>query len=448
MTKHYGKVFTSYIRSIFLAFIALYFLLYPATILIQDLQDPGLKNGQMPQFTYRWHRSLSEGFASWANDRVVSRKASKVTYLDISATEWPMFSAVFYLWATESLQNNWQKDQSSHELMPKEYAEKSIQAAIKLIIDPDNASWVIEHWGENYLQQENLFYRMLLIAGLTSYQKITADAQYQPLLQEQVDSLSAEIEASPYGLLDDYPGQCFPIDILPAIAVIKRADDILGTDHSEFVQQSIRAFQDSRLDIKTGLPSYRADSRTGQGYGDARGVGLSLMLIWSPELWPDVSQQWYEQYEKQFWNNGLLISGFYEFSRNKPVKPFFFEIDAGPVVAGYGTAANGFGLAAARVNNKIQQAYPLATEALVASWPLPDGTLLMPKLLSNFTEAPYLGEAALLFAMTREKVFNNSQMSNVSLPYFVYLFLLFYILTGMACLITAMKIILNLHRTK
>jgi hypothetical protein len=365
LSQYYGKTLISYIRSLVLAFIAFYFLLYPATRLIQDLQDPALKNGQIPQFTYRWHRNISDGFASWAMDRVESCKASKVAFLDISGTEWPMFSAVFYLWATEVLQNNWQKNQSNSELMPKKYAEESIKAAIKLIIDPDNASWVVEHWGKNYLHQENLFYRMLLIAGLTSYQNITADNQYEALLRDQVTNLSAEIAASPYGLVDDYPGQCYPVDMVLAIAVIKRADELLGSDHTLFVQRSLRAFQGGRLDVKTGLPSYSANSRTGMGYGDARGIGLSLMLIWAPELWPEVSQQWYEQYTKQFWNEGFIISGFYEFSKKIPVEALFFEIDAGPVVGGYGTAASGFGLAAARVNNKVEQAYPLATEALV-----------------------------------------------------------------------------------
>ena len=65
------------------------------------------------------------------------------------------------------------------------------------------------------------------------------------------------------------------MDILPAIAAIHRADALLGTDHSEFVRRAIRAFKGNAIDPLTGLPTYVADSRSGQGYGPARGVGIT-----------------------------------------------------------------------------------------------------------------------------------------------------------------------------
>ena len=47
---------------------------------------------------------------------------------------------------------------------------------------------------------------MLVIAALTSHARLTGDKEYLPLLKDQVDSLSAELDASRHGLLDDYPG--------------------------------------------------------------------------------------------------------------------------------------------------------------------------------------------------------------------------------------------------
>jgi hypothetical protein len=38
---------------------------------------------------------------------------------------------------------------------------------------------------------------------------------------------------------------------------------------------------------------------------------------------------------------------------------------------------------------------------LVTSWPLPNGTCYLPKALSNAADAPCLGEAAILFNLTR-----------------------------------------------
>src|SRR4030042_516987 len=145
---------------------------------------------------------------------------------------------------------------------PRSYAQRAISAAAALITDPNHATWVREHWGDNYLTKENLFYRMLLISGLTSYQKLLSDRKYEDLLRSQVESLASELAESPYGLLDDYPGQCYPVDVLPAIAAIRRADAVLGTNHSEFAARAIRGFEGTRLDDDTGLPAYLVDSKT------------------------------------------------------------------------------------------------------------------------------------------------------------------------------------------
>ena len=56
----------------------------------------------------------------------------------------------------------------------------------------------------------------------------------------------------------------------------------------------------------------------------------------------------------------------------------------------------------------MQRAYELTAQALVAAWPLPNGTLLGPRLVSNFVDAPYIGETALLFAWSRMPAFPHA----------------------------------------
>ncbi|WNC67260.1 hypothetical protein RI845_12100 [Thalassotalea nanhaiensis] len=437
-----GNKLSSWAESIVLLFISFYIFLIPAGILVIDLQDAGLKNNDIPSFTYRWHSRISKDIVAWSAERVDAEMGSNLSINDISGTEWPMFSAVFFLWSTEALQDNWALNPDASQQAPVEYSKDAIEAAAQLIVDPDNASWVKQHWGDNYLHKENAFYRMLLISGLSSYQKLTGDDQYKEILVDQVNSLTNELDHSPFGLLDDYPGECYPVDILPAIAAIKRANELIGVDDSEFVKRSLRAFQGNALDSETNLPAYVANSKTGVGYGPARGVGISYMLIWAPELWPDTASRWYEQYEKYFWKESLLISGFHEFAINSN-NMAFSDVDSGPVIGGYGVAASAFGIGAARVNNRIQQSYALSTEALVASWPLPNGTLMIPRLLSNLSDAPYLGETALLFVLTRKALIKSEDSQEVYLPPFVYLFLTFYILSGAAIFRCAISPILK-----
>lgn len=403
-----------------------YFFVIPFFTLTFALLDPNLASGEPPRIAFRLHKSLSRRYETWARERVESGRAAQLNTQDISGTEWPMFSSIFYLWATESLQEAWEQDNSLARQAPAEYASGAIEAAAALIVDPNNAAWVKQHWGDNYLQRENLFYRMLLISGLTSYQKLSGQQAYESLLREQVESLSAEIDHSPYGLLDDYPGQCYPIDILPAIAAIQRADVVLGPDHSAFVQRAVRGFEENRLDPATGLPAYVANSRTGQGSGSARGVGISFMLIWAPELWPQTASDWYALYDDQFWKENWLIVGFREYPEGYPSFSIL-DVDAGPVIADYGTAASTFGIGAARANGHFGQAYGLSAEALAVSWPLPNGTLLFPRLLSNLSDAPYVGETALLFSLSRRSVVNETQTATRSLPFSVILILFSYL---------------------
>lgn len=410
--------------------LAIYFFLAPAGLVISELNDPGLRSNQIPRFAFSWHRQLSKKIERWARARVESGKAKALGLNNVSGTEWPMYTAVFYLWSTVALQEEWDKHPHSMGEAPKIYARPAIEAAAALIHDPNNANWVKLYWNDKYLTQENLFYRMLLISGLADYQRLLDRHEFESELRAQVETLAQEIDRSPYGLLDDYPGQCYPIDILPALAVIRRADAVLGTDNSKIVQRGIRAFQDGRLDPKTGLPAYICDSRTGLGRGSARGVEMSLMLTWSRSLWPELSDEWYARYEELFWQRGFFLAGFREFPKEAHEREWQIEVDAGPVISGYGTAASGFGIGAARANGRFDQAFALSAEALAISWPLPDGTRLAPRVLSNLSDAPYVGEAVLLFALTRHAETDVRNRTPGSIPFVVPLIVLFYASMG------------------
>jgi hypothetical protein len=437
------------VNAIIFVFLSAYVLLVPAGMLIRDLRDPGLGSDVVPRCAFRWHKALSPRYAKWARRRVEAGAATKLTTGDISGTEWPVFGSVFYLWATESLQEAFDENPASASTAPKDYARGAIEAAAALVADPNHASWVRDHWGDSYLEKENLFYRMLLISGLTSYQKLLGAGRYEDLLRSQVESLAKELDASPYGLLDDYPRQCYPVDILPAIAAIRRADVVLGTDHSEFAVRAIRGFQDTRLDRDTGLPAYIASSRTGRAADSARGVGLSFMLIWAPELWPETARDWYAKYEDQFWQQGRWLAGFREYSKDIDIGNFVFsDVDAGPVLYGYGAGACAFGVGAARAMGRFDHAYALGAELIVGSWPLPDGTLLGPRFLSNLSDAPYLGEAAVLFALTRRSIGPPQAVGQGTVPWSVHAVILLAICLGTGAILASVRKARRWHKHK
>src|SRR5690606_13741654 len=97
--------------------------------------------------------------------------------------------------------------------------------------------------------------------------------------------------------LNDYPGECYPIDVLAAVGFIRRADEVLSTDHSAFVARALRAFEGERADA-LGLVPYRVDLPSGAEVQPARGIGTSWILLFAPDLWPEKAREWYARYER------------------------------------------------------------------------------------------------------------------------------------------------------
>ncbi|MGI9241713.1 MAG: hypothetical protein ACR2RV_13005, partial [Verrucomicrobiales bacterium] len=389
--------------------VALWFFLIPFGITVHYLaSDRGLHEPGGSAFAFAWHQKLSPRYARYAEARVASGRAATMDTYDIAGTEWPLFGSVFYLWSTSQLQASWEADPSLSEVAPKEYAREAIEAATNLVLDENHATWVKAHWGaEEYLHRENVFYRMLVMWAIIEHHSLTGSGIHLGRLRTQVESLSAELAASPHGLLDDYPGQCYPTDVTAALAAIKHADRILGTDHDEFLQQALRGF-DGRLAEPFGLPPYAADADRGVPLDASRGCGNSYFCCFAPEVWPQLGDGWYHAYVENFWQANWFAAGFREFPSGQG-EDWYFDVDAGPVLGGFGSAASAFGVAAARTNGDFRRAYSMTAEMLAFSWPLANGTLLLPRLVSDRQHAPHLGEMAILFQLGREPVAPPSQ---------------------------------------
>ena len=378
---------------------------------------------------WRVYRNLTPRYATWARQRVADGRAATLSTTDISGTEWPLFGSVFYLWAIENLQAGWDEGDHSAGLEPRVFARDAIIAASELVVDPKHAAWVQKHWGQEYLHRENVFYRMLVIAALTAREKLLHDGFRLDLLRDQVETLSAELDSSKSGLLDDYPGECYPGDVMAALMCIKRADAILGTDHSEFIKRALRGFSGNRL-TRHQLPPYAANSDTGLPVAGSRGCGNSYMCLTAPELWPAEAQRWFALYDRFFWQERVTAAGFREYPTNLPHSEWTMDVDAGPVIAGHGVAASAFGIGAARKNGRFDRAYPLTAEMLATAVELPNGVMVVPRLLSNLSDAPMLGEAALLFQLTVQPQPGFPVKTGGKVPPYVYIVLITMFLLG------------------
>ncbi len=432
-------------------FLAAYFFIIPAFMVFRDVSDPALKKGEVPRVAWRVHKAITPRYESWARERIASGVAAELDLYDVPSTEWPVFGSVFYLMATESLQNAWEKDNSLSAEAPRLYAAETIEAAKDIIMDTNHHWWVREHWGEGYLHEQNVFFRSLLIAGLKSYQVLTGNKEYQAFLEDQCVTLAKALDESPHGVLDDYPGECYPIDIFAAVAWIKEAGAITGIDHSEFIRRAERAFQGKMLD-RLGLLPYTVDSLTGRHHdmyrspftesgfeSPSRGIGNSYFLIFAQDLYPERTRAWYSDYEEHFWQEKWWAAGFREFPRGLPDQEWGFDVDAGPIIAGFSPAANAFGYAAAVANGRFDHAYTLGVQVLAACWPMPDGTLLGTKVLSDPVHAPYLGEVNLLWLMTRSPAEGVTPVTGGRFQFFAAMMPLLYAAIGLAIVYASIK---------
>lgn len=324
--------------------------------------------------------------------------ARQLSIHDISGTEWPLFGAVYYLRATENLDRAWLRSRSGAR--PADYARVAINAAADLLADPVQADWVQRHWGtDDYLHRENVFYRMLVIDGLATQARLLGGTPHESLLRTQVLSLAAELSASPSGLLADYPQQTFPADVAAAWHAIRRADEHLGTDHHAGAIRGLRGFTGT-LSPHGGLPPYAWFGDDPPRPTQVRGSANAWLLHHAPFLWPTQAERWFTAHNRDFWQASWWLVGYREFDRNERVTDPG-DVDSGPIIGGLGTAASAFGIGATRSMGDGTRARALSLQAIAMSWPLPNGRLLLPRVLSDLAHAPMLGEAALLYNLTQ-----------------------------------------------
>jgi len=268
--------------------------------------------------------------------------------------------------------------------------------------------------------------------------------KYLPLLREETESLVKSIDESPVGLLDDYPDECYPGDVMMAWLAIQNADRLLGTDHSAQIQRGLRGFQEPCVDSR-GLPPYLALRDNGGPIGPARGCANAYMGFTAPHLWPEAAKTWYDAVETHYWRERHGIVGFLEFPEDER-KDWYIDVDAGPVIDGFSTSGSAFGVGAARANGRFDHAYPLALEMLATSWALPGGTLVGPRVLSDATDAPLLGEACILFNLTRRAAPGVEIRTGGGIPPYVFGWIAFYALGGVLIAGTSLRDVLRVRR--
>jgi hypothetical protein len=374
-------------------------------------------SAQPPELVQRFDAAAAR-YRGWAAHFLESRRAASLDGADVADTEWPMFGSVFLLLAAQEL--------SSQRQAPLPAAtHDAVRLAAQVVADPTTATWVQRKWGPSYLERENVFYRMLLVLGLGSYEAQTGDRRYAALLGAQTESLTRELLAAPLHLADDYPGECYPNDVLWAVAALRRAT-ALGygspADVARLAREVLAVLNGPAL-AEQGLPAFRVDALSGAPLQPARGSGNSGILSMAAELDAEIASRWFARYVDHYWSDAAL-HGFREAPRGTSGYP---DVDSGPVLLGVGSVASAFGIGAARSVGRLDHAVPLAMEAVAASWPTPFGPLV-PGLMGWIAADGWcFGELALLFSFTRPSLAARTVPYQGDVPAAVWLCIAFFV---------------------
>jgi hypothetical protein len=391
--------------------------IYPAVTICMLLFDSRLNETGESRLVPAWFNAAAGRYVSWADTYLETNYAGSLYHDDIPATEWPMFGSVFVLVTAEDLQRRGQIDATQGTV------REAVEKAAEIVASPVTATWVKTKWGDGYLEKENVFYRMLLIMGLSSYEKITHDGRYHGLMAGQRDALAAELAAAKFHLLNDYPEECYPADMLWAVAAIQRAARLDGRQHDELARGLMTTF-DGPLLAPEGLPAFQAHAPSGRIIQGARGCGNSGIIIFAAELDPKIAGRWYDAYEANFWKDTGWIAGFTEMPIG--TKRQLADVDSGPVLCEIGSVATAFGIGAAKTAGRIDHAAPLTLEAVACSWPTPFG-FLIPGLMGRLAVKSWsLGEVALLFSMTRPTLAARTEPFDGPVPGIVWVMLAVY----------------------
>ncbi len=396
--------------------------IYPAITVGLLVFDSQLNQSGESRLVPGWFQSAAGRYSAWADTYLKTNYAQSLHHDQIAATEWPIFGSVFFLVTAEDLQREGKIDATQGTV------RQAVDKAAEIVASPMTATWVRTKWGDGYLQQENVFYRMLLILGLSSYESITGERRYHALMSGQRIALAEELAQAKLHLRDDYPGECYPADMLWAVAAIQRAARLENASHDDLAQSLIAAF-DGPLKASEGLPAFQADARSGHIIQGARGCGNSGILLFTAELDPDVARRWYDAYERDFWKDTGWMAGFTEMPRDS--QDPLMDVDSGPVLFKLGSVASAFGIGAAKAVGRIDRAAPLTTQVVACSWPTPFGPLI-PGLMGQVAVKSWsLGEVALLFSMTRPTYVSERVPFEGPTPPIVWLLLAFYTIAGL-----------------
>jgi len=248
--------------------------------------------------------------------------------------------------------------------------------------------WVVQPPGSLFVDGE-------IALMLAARRSVEEEPSYKPLLAARVDAMISRMRQSPVLCGESYPNECWLFCNTVALAAIRMADVLDGTDHAAFLSDWIETAQGRLANPETGLliSTCRVD-----GQPIEYGYGPEGSTIWMAAHMLQIVDPVFaaSQYRRARRELARTFLGF-GYSREWPAAaPGTMDVDSGPVIPGLGASASASGLAILGAAAFHDDAYlrRLFTSLELGGFPYKRRGRL------RYMASNPVGDAVLLYAMT------------------------------------------------
>lgn len=212
---------------------------------------------------------------------------------------------------------------------------------------PELQAFDTEAWGESALQSldgpnGHAGYLGYFGVVLAFRQHLAPDPATEALSLSVIAALERRFEAAPFGLIETYPSEGYPLDnttALAALAIFRRSHP----ERAGVIEKVLSQYRNRYL--HNGLMTQAADARTGQLWDQPRGSSSFFGAWYMSFVDPTLARSMYLGSRDALYGE---IAGFGMMREYRRGEAGSGDIDSGPVILGYGISATGFALAGAR----------------------------------------------------------------------------------------------------
>lgn len=217
-------------------------------------------------------------------------------------------------------------------------------------------------------------------------------ADYRERLRARVTTILAQMKQGPVLSGESYPDECWTFCNSVALAAIRIADVLDGSDHGPFLRRWVSTARKELVDPKTGLlvSSYHLDGTPRDG---PEGSTVWLVAHCLQVVDPEFARQQYELARREL---GAELCGF-GFAREWPdAWRGSVDVDSGAIVpiVDASPSSSGFALLGAASFGDADYLESLLTSLNMAAFPVDDGNGV------RYAASNQVGDAVLAYALT------------------------------------------------